>query len=306
MSSSSEGSSDGAARVLVVDADPTVLTLLGVLLEKEGLHSTLVETGEDALLELDTNLFDLLIFDKNLPGLDGMQLARIVHLLSPDVPILLVTGYASTESAREAAALGVSDYIRKPIDADEFRRVVNENMRCSSPVFSNAQQRFGSTFPPGTLPVVLARLSTQGDDDETVAERVDLDLLTGHRVLVIEQQAELRRELVSILGVPECRVDSFETVEAAANHIEVEGYDLLIGAPAVIAEGARMGAQSPRAPLCNIAILENDDLDEVIGAIHAGARGVITPPLAASSVFREISRVLKGVADERLARTSNG
>jgi DNA-binding NtrC family response regulator len=306
MSSSSESDSDGPARVLVVDDDPTVLKLIGVLLDKEGLDSTLVESGEEALLRLDTNLFELLIFDKNLPGLDGMQLARIVHLLAPDVPILLVTGYASAESARDAAALGVSDYIRKPVDADDFRRVVSENLRRSSPVFSTAQLRFGSTFPPGTLPVVLARLSSHKSDDDTIAESVDLDLLSGHRVLVIEGDAELRRELVAILGVPECRVDAFESLAAAADHIEIEGFDLLISEPEVLPEGAKLGAQGPRAPMGSIAIMERDDLDEIVVAIRAGARGLIAPPFAASGVFREISRVMRGLADERLARSSNG
>lgn len=306
MSASSGNGNDEAARVLVVDDDPAVLRLLGVLLENDGLRATLVESGEDALLELDTDLFELLIFDKNLPGLDGMQLARIVHLLSPDVPILLITGFASAESAREAAALGISDYISKPIDADEFRRVVRENLRRSSPVFSSAQERFGSTFPPGTLPVVLARLSSHGGEESSHDEKVDLDLLSGHRVLVIEADAQIRKELVAILGVPECRVDAFASVADAAEHIEVEGYDLLIGALEIITETGALGARSPRAPLGNIAIMERDDLEQIVDAIRVGARGLISPPFVASGVFREISRVLRGVADERLARSSNG
>jgi DNA-binding NtrC family response regulator len=306
MSSSSKSESGGAARVLVVDDDPTVLKLIGVLLDREGLDSTLVESGEEALLQLDTNLFELLIIDKNLPGLDGMQLARIVHLLSPDVPILLVTGYASTESAREAAALGITDYIPKPIDADEFCRVVSENLRSSSPVFSSAQLRFGTTFPPGTLPVVLARLSSHDEVGGQGEEKVDLALLSGHRVLVIEGDAKLRQELVAILGIPECRVDAFESVEAAAEHAELHGFDLLVATPDGLSRSAQLSAASPRATRGCIAIAERDDLDEIVEAIRAGARGLIAPPFAASRVFREISRVLRGLDDERLARSSNG
>jgi DNA-binding NtrC family response regulator len=304
LNSSSKTGAGDAPRILVVDDDPAILKLLGAVLEQDGVLCTIAESSEAALLCLDAELYRMLIVDKNLPGLDGIQLARIVHMLSPDLPILLITGYASSESAREAAAIGVKGYIRKPIDVDEFRRSVQENLRRSSLSFTRAQWRFGSTFPPGTLPVVLARLSSRTMADDEDGDAIDLDLLRGHSVLVVEQDEEDRAALSAILDVPECRVDAFGSLADAADHVERSGYDLLVGTPEVLAASGDLAERSPRPVLGNIAIMERDDLDSIVEAIEFGARGLIAPPFAASKVFHEISRVMRGVADERLARSN--
>jgi len=303
MSSSGDGSSE-RDRILVVDDDPAILKLLGVALEQSGYHCTTADSSEAALLSLDADLYQMLIVDKNLPGLDGLQLVRIVHMLSPDLPILLITGFPSQESARDAAAIGITNYICKPVDLTDFRRTVSEALKSSCLTYSSAQQRFGSTFPPGTLPVVLARLSTSQAADVIGDRPVDLDLLHGHSVLVIEPDEVLRRELVAILDVPECRVDAFADAGQAADHIRREGYDLLIGAPDVLEASGELAEQSPRPPLGCIARMERDDLEQIIGAMQIGARGLIAPPFSASGVFRELSRVMCGLDDERLARAS--
>jgi DNA-binding NtrC family response regulator len=293
---------DDRLRVLLVDDDPGIRKLIGILLEKQGLHCTRAENSEEALLCLENSLFNLLIIDKNLPGLDGMQLARIVHLLSPEIPILLITGYASEESAREAAALGIVDYIRKPIDIDRFRQVVSDNLRRTMPVASRAQKRFQSTFPPGTLPAVVARLSApprvEIREDETPAS----ELIRGVSILIIERDDGVRRKLVELLGLTECRVAGFKTTVHARAHVQQHGYDVLIGKPEVLIAGKGLVEQSPRPPLGSIAIMERDDLDQVIAAIRLEARGVIAPPFLTSHVFRELARVMKGLADERTAR----
>jgi len=306
MGTTSTSDAGDAPRILLVDDDPTILKLLGVVLEREGLRCTTAESAEAALLSLDADLYRMLIVDKNLPGLDGMQLARIVHMLSPDLPILLITGYASPESAREAGAIGVAGYIRKPVDSDDFRRMVHDTLGRGAPAFSRAQLRFGSTFPPGTLPVVLARLSSRIGSRDDQDDAVDLDLLRDRALLLIEAGDDPRRQLVEILEVPECRVAAFARADEALEHIEREGFDLLIGAPEVLAGRAELFARSPRPPLGNIAIMPRDGLDEIIAAIGAGARGLIAPPFSASGVFSEISRVMRGLNDERLARISAG
>jgi DNA-binding NtrC family response regulator len=251
---------------------------------------------------LEGGLYNMLIVDKNLPGLDGMQLARIVHLLSPNMPILVITGYGSEESARDAAALGVRDYVRKPIDIDCFRRTVHEHLRRTTPVPSRAQRRYRSTFPPGTLPAVVARLSAPPKvplrEDETPAA----ELLMGVSVLLVERRGQVREKLVEILGYTECRIAAFQTVAHARAHVERHGFDVLLGAPEVLLASRSLFDQCPRPPLGSLAIMERDELDEVIEAIRLDARGVIAPPFATTDVFRELARMMKGLADERTAR----
>jgi len=123
-------------KVMVVDDDRDVLDLLCLVVEALGVSCEPATTGEEALELLKGDQFDLLILDKNLPGIDGMETARQARDLRPDLPIAMVTGYASEESTTEAAAIGIDDYIKKPIDVDSFRRRVRELLpRDSGPLF---------------------------------------------------------------------------------------------------------------------------------------------------------------------------
>ena len=89
-----------SAQILLVDDDPDLRNMIGILLDQMGLQCTAAESAEEAMLCLENQGYELVIVDKNLPGLSGLQLARIIHLLSPKTPILLITGYASEETAR--------------------------------------------------------------------------------------------------------------------------------------------------------------------------------------------------------------
>jgi DNA-binding response OmpR family regulator len=113
-------------KVMVVDDDRDVLDLLCLVVEKLGVSCDPVTSGEEALERIRSDEFDLLILDKNLPGIDGLETARQARVIQPGVPIALVTGYASEESTSEAVDVGIDDYIKKPIDVDSFRRRVRE------------------------------------------------------------------------------------------------------------------------------------------------------------------------------------
>lgn len=113
-------------KVMVVDDDRDVLDLLCLVIEALGVSCEPAMSGEEALELLRGGPFDLLILDKNLPGIDGMETARQARGLQPDIPIAMVTGYATEESTSEAVSIGIDDYIKKPIDVDSFRRRVRE------------------------------------------------------------------------------------------------------------------------------------------------------------------------------------
>lgn len=113
---------DGAARVILVDDDRDVLGLLAVVIGALGVRCETATSGEEALELLRGEPADLLVLDKNLPGLDGLEVARRARELRPGIPVALVTGYDSDESRHAAADIGIADYIRKPIDITDFRR----------------------------------------------------------------------------------------------------------------------------------------------------------------------------------------
>jgi CheY-like chemotaxis protein len=102
---------------MVVDDEALVLDVMRKLLGKEpGLTVATVATGDQARDVLEFNRFDLLITDKNLPGMGGIELIRFARQRWPALEAVMITGYASAESVIAAFAAGASDYLLKPFD----------------------------------------------------------------------------------------------------------------------------------------------------------------------------------------------
>jgi signal transduction histidine kinase len=111
-------------RVLVVDdEEPVMLTIQGIL-ELDGYAVTATSSGERALELLATQPFDVLLADLRLDGMEGIDLLREARNQSPDIVSIMLTGYASLETAVAALREGAYDYLFKPCDVAELRRAV--------------------------------------------------------------------------------------------------------------------------------------------------------------------------------------
>jgi CheY-like chemotaxis protein len=106
---------DDRCRVLVVDDEPAIRKIFELILSPDYPLSS-VESAEKALEVFRRQPFPLVITDKNLPGMDGLELARQLKKLSPDTEVVLITGYGSKEAAIEAVSSGVSLFLEKPFD----------------------------------------------------------------------------------------------------------------------------------------------------------------------------------------------
>jgi len=102
--------------ILVVDDESTICELFKLILNTRGYNVVAVADGESALRAFQEETFHLVITDKNMPGMSGLDLLREVKKLRPEVDVILVTGYASKESAIEALNFGAASYIEKPFD----------------------------------------------------------------------------------------------------------------------------------------------------------------------------------------------
>jgi len=100
--------------VLVVEDEDAILQLLALLVRRGGAEAVLAGSVAEAQ-QLGDGI-DVAVVDKNLPDGNGVDLLRWLRQTAPEVPVLMVTGYASTESAAEALRLGAFDYILKPFD----------------------------------------------------------------------------------------------------------------------------------------------------------------------------------------------
>jgi CheY-like chemotaxis protein len=101
-------------RILVMDDEPSVRSLLVRVLDGAGHQVSAVESGEEALRLLAQERFDLIVADKNLPGMNGLEVLRLARTQHPGLQAILITGFPSEESRETAAALGVHSYVVKP------------------------------------------------------------------------------------------------------------------------------------------------------------------------------------------------
>jgi len=114
------------ARVLIIDDELIALRNLEHVLVKEGYAVQTTQSSTNALKILEEKAFDLVLTDLKMEKVDGMQILKKSKSLYPDTEVIMITGYATVESAIHAMKKGAYDYIAKPFKLDEVRRVVKE------------------------------------------------------------------------------------------------------------------------------------------------------------------------------------
>jgi signal transduction histidine kinase len=112
------------SKILVVDDEQSVATTIKAILQLDGNEVTAVTSGKEALDLLKAQEFDVVLTDLRLDDLDGIEILRETQKLWPDTVSIMLTGYASLESAVTALRSGAYDYLIKPSDVDELRATV--------------------------------------------------------------------------------------------------------------------------------------------------------------------------------------
>ena len=111
-------------RVLVVDDERSMRELLAIMLKQAGHEVTVADGGEAAIQALKSDTFDLVITDLRMRRVDGLAVLRAAKEHSPQTVVLVVTAFASTETAVEAMKLGAYDYLTKPFKLDEIKLTI--------------------------------------------------------------------------------------------------------------------------------------------------------------------------------------
>ncbi|MBM4078925.1 MAG: diguanylate cyclase [Planctomycetes bacterium] len=115
-------------RILVVDDEEIMRSVLTDVLGARGHQVTSCSSAESALILLGQTSFDLVITDIVMPKMDGIELLRRAKALAPDSDFIVITAYASIETAVQSMQLGAADYITKPFNADQIRIVVDKTL----------------------------------------------------------------------------------------------------------------------------------------------------------------------------------
>jgi DNA-binding NtrC family response regulator len=165
------------ANLLVVDDELIVRDSLDKWFREEGYDVTVAESAQDALTKMAAKRFDLALVDIKMPGTDGVELQRRMHEIDPEMLVIIMTGYASVETAVAALKNGAYDYVSKPFDPDDIahsvhnalshKRAEQENVRLRETVASviRPQEIVGQS--PAMIRVFEA-IQTVGPTDATV------------------------------------------------------------------------------------------------------------------------------------------
>jgi two-component system, NtrC family, response regulator PilR len=168
-------------RILVVDDERSMRELLAIVLRREGYEVLLAENGRAAIELLEREPVDLLISDIKMSDLNGVEVLRAAKRVDPDILGIMITAFASTETAVEAMRLGACDYLSKPFDIDLLKMKVREKIE-------NRQLRQENVLLKRTLGLSHQFSNIIGRSDamlavfkmiETVARTNSTILLTG-------------------------------------------------------------------------------------------------------------------------------
>ena len=114
------------AHILIADDDEVSCQLFAETLEDEGCRVKQVFSGDEALLSLTEDTFELLIIDVRMPGTSGLEVTRLVHAKYPSLPVIVMTAFGSIETAVEAIHEGAFDFISKPMNLAELKNTVTK------------------------------------------------------------------------------------------------------------------------------------------------------------------------------------
>ncbi|MDH5668295.1 MAG: sigma-54 dependent transcriptional regulator [Nitrospira sp.] len=111
-------------KILVVDDEQGLRDVLSIMLKRTGYAVTSVADGEEAVELLSKEIFDLVITDLRMPNVDGMEVLKVAKSASPETVVLVITAFASADSAVEAMKQGAYDYLTKPFQVDEVQLII--------------------------------------------------------------------------------------------------------------------------------------------------------------------------------------
>lgn len=113
------------AAVLVVDDEPGIRELVSQILTDEGFSVSTVASGEEALAAVSREVFDLVLLDIKLPGMDGLEVLRQLKAGGKRLPVVMISGHATVEQAAQAVREGAADFLEKPLGLERVLVTVN-------------------------------------------------------------------------------------------------------------------------------------------------------------------------------------
>ncbi|MBI2072784.1 MAG: sigma-54-dependent Fis family transcriptional regulator [Gemmatimonadetes bacterium] len=195
-------------KILIVDDELSVRKSLEEWFREDGFQVETAEDGEAALKKMLAGPYDIIIIDLKMPGMDGMTLQKRVREVDRDATIIILTAYASVETAVEALKQGAFDYLTKPVDPDDLSHVVQNALRQKELAEENLRLKEKVSELSLPTPIigqspkmqhVLDLLRTVAETDSTVVIRGESG--TGKELIARAIHAQSRRRYFPIVAV---------------------------------------------------------------------------------------------------------
>jgi DNA-binding NtrC family response regulator len=194
--------------ILVVDDERSVRTSLREWFLEDGFRVETAEDGHEALRVMGSGAFDVFIVDLKMPGMDGITLQKRILEADPHATVILLTAYASVETAVEALKLGAFDYVTKPVDPDELSNLVRNALRQRDLSEENVRLREQVSELNLPAPIVgespgmkriLEMIGTVAESDSTVVVLGESG--TGKELIARAIHAQSNRRFAPIVAV---------------------------------------------------------------------------------------------------------
>ncbi len=150
------------AKILCVDDEPIILDSFRKILVLDGYNVDTVETGQEALGLIQKHSYDFVFTDLKMPHMDGLEVTKSVKHLRPDIDVVIITGYASVDTAVQCMKYGAIDYVEKPFTENELLKFTKEllikrkerirNIVKTQIHVTNADNLYGLNSPGFTIP----------------------------------------------------------------------------------------------------------------------------------------------------------
>ena len=239
-------------KILVVDDEKSMREFLDIMLAKEGYHVISAKDGEEACLLLDRERFDLVITDIRMKKIDGLGVLRKVKEVNPSTVVVLISAFATAETAVEAMKEGAYDYVPKPFKVYDFKRIIADALKSARPVLQDNLELKKGEYHFGSLMGESSQMRKVYDLIQRVSATRTNILISGESGTGKELVAQAihnfsnRRDrpivVISCAGIPETLIES-----------ELFGYK----------KGAFTGAMADKEGLFSVADGGTVFLDEI-------------------------------------------
>ena len=295
-------------KVLIVDDEEDICRSVTRILSRKGFSVDTAVSAEDALRLIKMNTFDLVITDLMMPKTDGMELLGIIRNHYPELNVVMITGYASIESAVRAVKLGAAGYLPKPFTPEELMEVTVKALggrggrggrRMQAPPAADPNDPIDVDLP---FPAAEVQEATDpayvGCLDRSDIPRAALygrNIEARHSVLVVDDEPVVCHSVRRILAKHSCAVEAAFDVDTVMHKMRLNEYDLVIldlkmpkRSGLEVLESIRR--QYPGVPV--VMISGYGSIEDAVAATQLGAKDFLQKPFTPEELLKVTEEIL--------------